>query len=1325
MDRVSNVTYRFDGDASGYVESVMQVERANARAATSAARLGEAGRSVSESLRGQEVRLTQSAQSFSRFAQSIDPALRRQAQLTAGTERLARALDEGRVPLQEHDRLLGLLQKKYGDTTAAQTSAVTGFGRLAAGAAAGAAAYYAVSGAITTYINATDQAKRVESQLKLVTSGSGELTRVSDELFASAQRNRSGFEETAGLYARVARNADQLGISQRQVFNLSDNVAKAIRISGASASEASAGVIQFGQALASGRLSGDEFRSVMENTPRLALALADGLGVTIGQLRAMANEQRLTADVVIPALLSQTGKLRDEFGKMNVTIAESGTVFENSLSAAIARLDQATGASGNLAKSIIGIAGAIDVLSGKKFTVGEQIDRTARRIEILQQDIENPNTSSQLRVLKQRQIEQLRRDSLALQRTQRAQENFQDTRDFLGRQAGNAMSALRASPLGANLFLGERDRRAEDQRKLAEESAKTSAKVIEGLQRENELARMSADERRIELKARQAVADLGERVTASDRDRVETMVRESERARIAAERAQTATAKVNRDSESAGARQARQLQDYLSGLGNQVRLNGMSAEARREEEAVMRGMALAGDKIGASDRARLEERIRLTHREGQAALKQREELDELDRRNHENRLRAIEDERQAREDMIRSIEGEFRDLWNSVSRSGSQGLGGLIDNLKSRLLSVASDVGFDAVIRPLAQDVGRLFAGPVRPGLAANDNALGVLATPLDGLAKATARLAPDFDRLGDNVSALGATASSAARQAGALGNSLQAVLAGAGGVSAAGGPQSQGAGPAGTGGALNGILGSNGLAGVLDRLGDRLGLQNSATLTRNAGRVPFANPQGIFGEGSTTSLGGLAGGAFAGASVGQGLTGIFGRTGPGSAIGGALGGAAGMAIGGPIGSLVGSIAGSLIGSAFGPRPTDATAVVQFDQFGRAGAAEGRKATEQTRGLAGQAASLITGALTELERDGGFAFDRTVTKIGIGTRDRSGFDLSDGRTYYSGTTANSGDLANAVLRELLKSAKTQSADLGIIAAKEFSSVEELTKAVAFTRDVYGAIVDARPGLTQVEQAMKDMTARFSDARRETERLGLSVAKFDAGAIKTFDRSIRDALRQFTDPVGLALEEFERGADARLTTARKLGADLVQVERLNAMERATVLKQTAAESFGGLKSLIDDIRIGGLSSAAPEQRYFDSVSRLNAARREALTNRDAESIREFESVARDTLPVLRDFLGTSERYRDLQNEVVSAAVDLSGGLADPAGIARTGPASVDLSALRPALEDMARQAAMQLQAIQSGDSQTVAAVQNLVSEFQRLNASLSAILNRAA
>jgi tape measure domain-containing protein len=107
--------------------------------------------------------------------------------------------------------------------------------------------------------------------------------------------------------------ADAIGATDEQVVQLTSNILKLGAIGGGSAQEIRSGVIQLGQALASGRLQGDELRSILENLPLVARAIADGLGVGVGKLREMGKAGELTAQTVFDALLSRTDEVNRKF----------------------------------------------------------------------------------------------------------------------------------------------------------------------------------------------------------------------------------------------------------------------------------------------------------------------------------------------------------------------------------------------------------------------------------------------------------------------------------------------------------------------------------------------------------------------------------------------------------------------------------------------------------------------------------------------------------------------------------------------------------------------------------------------------------------------------------------------------------------------------------------------------------------------------------------------------------------------------------------------------------------------------------------------------
>lgn len=203
----------------------------------------------------------------------------------------------------------------------------------------------------------------IQNKLRLVESASISSSRGLNNVFDIALKTNQSINATSGVYQRFAQNAETLKISQAQIASLTETVSKAVAVSGASAGAADAALTQFGQALGSGILRGDEFNSVMEQTPALAKAIATGLGVTTGELRNMAKEGKLTMDVLVPALERAKESVDDQFNTRILTISAA---FENLNTSAvkwIGELDKSTGASEAFAKAINEIANHLTVVA--------------------------------------------------------------------------------------------------------------------------------------------------------------------------------------------------------------------------------------------------------------------------------------------------------------------------------------------------------------------------------------------------------------------------------------------------------------------------------------------------------------------------------------------------------------------------------------------------------------------------------------------------------------------------------------------------------------------------------------------------------------------------------------------------------------------------------------------------------------------------------------------------------------------------------------------------------------------------------------------------
>lgn len=158
-----------------------------------------------------------------------------------------------------------------------------------------------------------------------------QLGDVTQRVFDISQKTMSSLEATAALYGRLERATRSAGTSTAELTTLVSTINKGLAVSGATTQEASSTMIQLSQALASGVLRGEEFNSISENGSRLAVALADSLGVTIGQLRAMAAQGKLTTEVVVNGLLKQSDQIAKEFSSTVLTMGQAFTVATNNI----------------------------------------------------------------------------------------------------------------------------------------------------------------------------------------------------------------------------------------------------------------------------------------------------------------------------------------------------------------------------------------------------------------------------------------------------------------------------------------------------------------------------------------------------------------------------------------------------------------------------------------------------------------------------------------------------------------------------------------------------------------------------------------------------------------------------------------------------------------------------------------------------------------------------------------------------------------------------------------------------------------------------------
>lgn len=233
---------------------------------------------------------------------------------------------------------------------------IEGVGKSARGAASGVDTLRKALGGLTAYLGVSQLVKyadtftNIQNRLKLVTSGTEELTAATDKLYQISQNTYQSFEGTATIYARTAKATKELGLSNKVAMRFTEQLSKSVALSGVSAESANAALIQLSQGLAAGRLNGEELNSVLEQLPYAAQTLAAGLKVPIGALKEMGKNGELTPKMIIDAFNRMTKSIDKDFANLTPTISMGLQTIENGLIRLLGLLESNTGAFGLIAQ---------------------------------------------------------------------------------------------------------------------------------------------------------------------------------------------------------------------------------------------------------------------------------------------------------------------------------------------------------------------------------------------------------------------------------------------------------------------------------------------------------------------------------------------------------------------------------------------------------------------------------------------------------------------------------------------------------------------------------------------------------------------------------------------------------------------------------------------------------------------------------------------------------------------------------------------------------------------------------------------------------------
>jgi tape measure domain-containing protein len=203
----------------------------------------------------------------------------------------------------------------------------------------------------------------------------GSIERGAEAMNALARvsvRTQTALADSVQVFTRLNSSIMQMGGTQQDTLRITELLAMAIKVSGASATEAASAMTQFGQALGSGQLQGDELRSLLENAPYLMRQLADGIGVPVGALKKLGEEGKLTADVVTAALTKAAGQIEADFGRLPRTFEAAMMALVDQLRMASKAADDLSGTSSVLTGVATGAAEAVGMLADQlKAAAGE------------------------------------------------------------------------------------------------------------------------------------------------------------------------------------------------------------------------------------------------------------------------------------------------------------------------------------------------------------------------------------------------------------------------------------------------------------------------------------------------------------------------------------------------------------------------------------------------------------------------------------------------------------------------------------------------------------------------------------------------------------------------------------------------------------------------------------------------------------------------------------------------------------------------------------------------------------------------------------------
>ncbi|QLB44482.1 tape measure protein [Mannheimia pernigra] len=219
-----------------------------------------------------------------------------------------------------------------------------------------------LAGGLSAYLDMAEKMQSMNAQLKFVTNSQYEFNNAQKELFAIAQNTRASFESTTQLYIKSSQALKDYGYAQKDILKFTETINKAMAVGGVGAQEQASALLQLSQALGSGQLQGDEFKTIAESAPIILDTIAEYMGKSRAEVKKLASEGKITADLLFNAFNGSSAKITEKFNQMPLTFGGAMQQLQNATLKFIGDLDSANGLSGMLAQAISFLAQNFDVL---------------------------------------------------------------------------------------------------------------------------------------------------------------------------------------------------------------------------------------------------------------------------------------------------------------------------------------------------------------------------------------------------------------------------------------------------------------------------------------------------------------------------------------------------------------------------------------------------------------------------------------------------------------------------------------------------------------------------------------------------------------------------------------------------------------------------------------------------------------------------------------------------------------------------------------------------------------------------------------------------